>query len=162
MSMSGYRIGYGYDVHALAEGRKLMLGGICVTEDFGAIAHSDGDVLLHAVCDALLGAAALGDIGKHFPDSDVSFKGISSLMLLKETMSLLAASGYQVVNMDSTILLEKPKIASFVPAMRAAVASVLGVPDEQISIKATTSEKLGFVGEGRGIAAHAVVIIEKA
>jgi len=159
--MNGYRIGHGYDVHALEAGRTMFLGGVCVSKEFGPVAHSDGDVLLHAVCDALLGAAALGDIGKHFPDTNPAYKGISSITLLKETYALVTAAGYALANIDSTILLERPKIAPFIDAMRKSIAGALGVDDDQVSVKATTSEKLGFVGEGKGIAAHAVTILEK-
>ena len=154
-----FRVGFGYDVHRLEEGLRLTLGGVVVSDDFGCVAHSDGDVLLHALCDALLGAAGLGDIGMHFPDTDQTYRGISSLALLHQVAELLGAAGFQVGNIDATLLLERPKIAPFIPAMRAAIAPVLGVQEECVSIKATTSEALGFVGEGRGAAAHAVALI---
>jgi 2-C-methyl-D-erythritol 2,4-cyclodiphosphate synthase len=159
--MNGYRIGYGYDVHALTGDKKMMLGGVCVSEDFGPIAHSDGDVLLHAICDALFGAAALGDIGQHFPDSDPAFKGISSILLLHETAARIRQAGFEVVNIDATVLLEKPRIAPFTSSIRAKIAEALNLPVDRISIKATTSEKLGFIGEGKGIAAHAIALLEK-
>jgi len=153
------RIGFGYDVHRLEKGRTLVLGGIVVSTDFGPVAHSDGDVLLHAVCDALLGAAALGDIGTHFPDSDPAYKDISSLRLLEQTGNLLRSSGYQVSNIDATIILERPKIMPLAGQMRANIAECLAVPVSQISVKATTSEGLGFVGEGRGIVSSAVAMV---
>ena len=159
--MNEYRIGHGYDVHALEPGGTMVLGGVRVSDEIGPIAHSDGDVLLHAICDALLGAVSHGDIGKHFPDTDPSFKGISSIVLLKKTHALIAEVGYSIANIDSTIILERPKIAPFIDAMRASIADALGVQCDQISVKATTSEQLGFVGEGRGIAAHAVTLLEK-
>jgi 2-C-methyl-D-erythritol 2,4-cyclodiphosphate synthase len=157
--MLPFRIGYGYDVHRLEAGLRLTLGGVAISEDIGCVAHSDGDVLLHAVCDALLGAAGLGDIGMHFPDTDAAYRGISSLALLERVMEVLNAAGWSVGNIDATVILERPKIAPHIPAMRAAIAPVLGIGEDGISIKATTSEGLGFVGEGRGAAAHAVALI---
>ncbi len=154
------RIGYGYDVHRLEEGKKLYLGGVLISDQIGTIAHSDGDVLLHSMCDALLGAAALGDIGTHFPDNDERFRGISSLELLRETCNLITQNGFGIVNIDSTIILEKPKIVTYTNQMRENIFSVLNIPIESISIKATTSEQLGFIGKGRGIAAHSVVLIQ--
>lgn len=155
------RIGYGYDIHRLEEGRPLMLGGIRVSDTMGAVAHSDGDVLLHALCDAMLGAAALGDIGRHFPDTSAEFRGISSLVLLERTAALLHAGGWMVGNVDATVQLERPKISAFKAAMADAIASRIGLTADAVSIKATTMEQLGAIGEGRGIAAHAVVLITR-
>jgi 2-C-methyl-D-erythritol 2,4-cyclodiphosphate synthase len=160
--MTEWRVGFGYDVHRLEAGRRLMLGGVLVSADIGCVAHSDGDVLLHALCDALLGAAGLGDIGMHFPDTDPAFAGISSLALLTHVVALLHGAGYATGNVDATVILERPKIASHVAAMRAAIAPILGVAQDAVSIKATTSEGLGFVGEGRGAAAHAVALVRRA
>jgi 2-C-methyl-D-erythritol 2,4-cyclodiphosphate synthase len=154
-----YRIGYGYDVHRLAPGLPLMLGGVEVTREFGCVAHSDGDVLLHAICDALLGAAALGDIGRHFPDSDPAFRGISSLKLLELTAGLLGSGGWEICNIDSTVILEKPRIAGHVEEMRCHISGILSLRPGDISVKATTSEGLGFVGAGSGIAAHATALL---
>lgn len=155
------RIGYGYDVHRLEEGKDLYLGGIKIPHYKGCIAHSDGDVLIHAICDAILGAAALRDIGYHFPDTDNQFKNIDSKILLKKTIHILNEQGYSIVNIDSTICLQKPKLKSFIPEMIKTLASVINIDDNKISIKATTTEKLGFIGEEKGIAAHAMVLIEK-
>src|SRR6056297_995779 len=155
------RIGYGYDVHRLKEGRELILGGIKIPHNKGCVAHSDGDVLVHAICDALLGAAALRDIGYHFPDTDNQYKNIDSKILLKKTIQILHDNGYSLGNIDSTICLQKPKIQDFIPEMIQTIASVMNVAKNKISIKATTSEKLGFIGEEKGIAAHAMVLIEK-
>ena len=155
------RIGYGYDVHQLAEGLRLTLGGVVVTEEFGCVAHSDGDVLLHAVCDALLGAAALGDIGRHFPDTDPAYEGASSLALLRAVCALLAEAGWAPVNVDATLVLERPKIAPFVAEMRANIAAAMGVDEDAVSVKATTSERLGFVGSGEGVTAHAVSLLRR-
>lgn len=154
------RIGYGYDVHQLAEGKELFLGGIKIPHTKGCVAHSDGDVLIHAICDALLGAAAMRDIGYHFPDTDLEYKNIDSKILLEKTKDLISAKGYTLVNLDSTICLEQPKIKDFIPEMVKTIAQILCVEQEQISIKATTTEKLGFVGREEGIAAHAVVLIQ--
>lgn len=154
------RIGYGYDIHRLETGRRLLLGGVLIQSDLGAIAHSDGDVLLHSICDALLGAAALGDIGTHFPDSDPQYKDISSIKLLIKTNTLLRRGGYSVVNIDSTILLERPKIMSYVDSMRKNISSALSIDHNLISIKATTSEGLGCIGSRAGIAAHCVAFIQ--
>lgn len=156
-----FRIGYGYDLHRLDEGRELILGGIKIPHDKGCVAHSDGDVLIHAICDALLGAAALRDIGYHFPDTDNQYKNIDSKILLKKTIQILHDNGYSLGNIDSTICLQKPKIQDFIPEMIQTIASVMNVAKNKISIKATTSEKLGFIGEEKGIAAHAMVLIEK-
>ena len=155
-----YRIGYGYDVHRLEAGRKFILGGVFITDEFGPVAHSDGDVLLHALCDALLGAAALGDIGQHFPDSASEFKGISSLELLRRVLLLIKDAGFRVVNSDATILLEAPKIMHRAMEMRESIARVLEITPQAVSIKATTSEHLGFIGRGEGVAAHCVVLLQ--
>jgi 2-C-methyl-D-erythritol 2,4-cyclodiphosphate synthase len=156
-----FRIGYGYDVHRLDKGRELILGGIKIPHDKGCVAHSDGDVLIHAICDALLGAAALRDIGYHFPDTDNQYKNIDSKILLKKTIRILHDNGYSLVNIDSTICLQKPKIQDFIPEMIQTIASVMNIAKSKISIKATTSENLGFIGEEKGIAAYAMVLIEK-
>lgn len=153
------RFGFGYDIHRFAPGRRLMLGGVHIPSEFGLLGHSDADVLLHAICDALLGAAALGDIGKHFPDTDPRFKGASSLSFLTATRDLLNAAGYQVVNIDSTLVLEAPKIAPHVAAMRQGIANALRVNADQVSVKATTNEGLGALGSGEGCAAYAVAAI---
>lgn len=153
------RIGHGYDVHRLVEGRKLILGGVEIPYEKGLLGHSDADVLLHAISDALLGAAALGDIGKHFPDTDPRYKGADSLELLRQVGVMLREAGYTVGNIDSTILCQAPKLASHIPAMRQNIASALGIDAGAVSVKATTEEKLGFTGSGEGIAAHAVALI---
>lgn len=153
------RIGHGYDVHRLVEGRKLILGGVEIPYEKGLLGHSDADVLLHAISDALLGAAALGDIGKHFPDTDPRYKGADSLELLRQVGVMLREEGYTVGNIDSTILCQAPKLASHIPAMRQNIASALGIDAGAVSVKATTEEKLGFTGSGEGIAAHAVALI---
>ena len=155
------RIGQGYDVHRLTAGRRLILGGVEIPFEKGLLGHSDADVLLHALCDALLGGAALGDIGKHFPDSDPAYAGVSSLFLLKETARLLREAGYTVGNVDSTVIAQKPKLAPFLPEMRENIARVLGIPVENVSVKATTEEGLGFTGSGEGIAASAVALLLK-
>ena len=154
------RIGQGYDVHRLVEDRKLILGGVEIPHDKGLLGHSDADVLLHAICDALLGAAALGDIGKHFPDTDPAYKGISSLLLLEKVGSLLAED-YRISNVDATVIAQKPKIAPYIPAMREQIASALGLEVGRVSVKATTEEKLGFTGREEGISASAIVLIEE-
>lgn len=155
------RIGIGIDIHPLVEGRKLIIGGVEIPYDKGLDGHSDADVLLHAISDALLGAAALGDIGKHFPNSDPAFKDVDSQYLLKKVRQLLERQNYKPVNVDAMLLLEKPKIAPFIPQMRKNVARCLQLELDAVSIKATTSEGLGFVGKGDGATAHAVCIIEK-
>ena len=155
------RVGHGYDVHRLIEGRKLILGGVEIPWEKGLLGHSDADVLLHALMDAILGAAALGDIGQHFPDSDERYAGADSLQLLAEVSRLLTEAGYRLVNADCTILAQRPKLMPHVPAMRANIARVLGVEPDAVSVKATTEEGLGFTGDGSGIAAHAVVLIER-
>ena len=155
------RVGHGYDVHRLVEGRKLVLGGVEIPWEKGLLGHSDADVLLHALMDAMLGAAALGDIGRHFPDSDERYAGADSLQLLKEVSRLLSDAGYRLVNADCTILAQRPKLMPHIPGMRANIARVLGVELDAVSVKATTEEGLGFTGDGSGIAAHAVVLIER-
>lgn len=153
------RFGFGYDVHRLASGRALILGGVDITHSQGLEGHSDADVLLHAVCDALLGASALGDIGKHFPNTDPRFKGISSLILLKHVTDLLAQHRFTVVNVDATVVLEEPKIAPHVDLMRQNIAGVLSLPLQRVSVKATTHEGLGFIGARQGAAAYAVASV---
>jgi 2-C-methyl-D-erythritol 2,4-cyclodiphosphate synthase len=155
------RIGIGIDIHPLVAGRKLIIGGVEIPYDKGLDGHSDADVLLHAICDALLGAAALGDIGKHFPNTNPAFKDIDSQTLLKKVRQLLERQNYKPVNVDAMLLLEKPKIAPFIPQMRKNIARCLHLELDSVSIKATTSEGLGFVGKGEGATAHAVCIIEK-
>lgn len=155
------RIGHGYDVHRLVEGRKLILGGVEISYDKGLLGHSDADVLTHALMDALLGAAALPDIGRLFPDNDPNFEGADSIELLKKVMEKLRSEGYALVNADCTVLAQRPKLAPHIPQMREIIASAIGVPVADVNIKATTEEGLGFTGEGLGIAAHAVVLIEK-
>ncbi|HNR56159.1 MAG TPA: 2-C-methyl-D-erythritol 2,4-cyclodiphosphate synthase [Flavobacteriales bacterium] len=157
-----FRVGFGFDVHQLVEGREFWLGGVLVPHHVGALGHSDADVLLHALCDALLGAAGLGDIGRHFPDTDDRWKGADSKLLLKQVVRLLGEKGWQVGNVDCTLILEKPRIMLHVPAMRAIIAPILGVAEDAVSIKATTNEKLGYVGRQEGVAAHAVALIQKA
>ncbi len=153
------RIGHGYDVHRLVEGRKLIMGGVDIHWEKGLLGHSDADVLLHAIADAILGALAMGDIGKHFPDTDPAFKGADSIKLLEHVVGLVRQRGYQVGNLDATIIAQKPKMAPHIPAMRENVARVCGVDVERINVKATTEEGLGFTGTGEGIAAHAVVLM---
>ena len=155
------RIGHGYDVHALTEGRPLMLGGVSIPHEKGLAGHSDADVLLHALCDAMLGAAALGDLGTHFPDSDNRYLGISGLALLKATAQLMEKQGYRLVNADCTVIAQRPKIAPYVSTMRANIAAVLGVDASAVSVKATTEEGLGFTGREEGVAAAAVCLIEQ-
>jgi len=155
------RIGEGYDVHALADGRKLVLGGVVVDEARGPVGHSDGDALAHAVCDALLGAAALGDIGKHFPPTDERFKDAPSRIFLKRAVELLTEHGYSLVNIDATVILEKPRLSPHIDAMRASLAAVLGCGIEAVSVKAKTAEKMGPVGQGHAIEARAVALVER-
>ena len=154
------RIGFGYDVHRLAAGESLWLGGIQIPHEKGTVGHSDADVLLHAICDALLGALALGDIGTHFPDTDPAYRGIASSELLQKTMELVRSHGYRVVNLDSTLCLQAPKIAPHIPAMQRHIAGVLRVEPGQVSVKATTEERLGFTGREEGVSAYAVVLLE--
>jgi 2-C-methyl-D-erythritol 2,4-cyclodiphosphate synthase len=153
-------VGFGYDVHRLAEGESLILGGVEIPSTFGTVAHSDGDVLLHALCDALLGAVGMGDIGEHFPDTDATYKGISSLELLRRVVALLVAQNWRIINIDVTLVLEHPKILPYKPAMRENIARACDLPLERVSIKATTSEKLGFVGSGEGVQAYSVCQVE--
>ena len=160
--MTNLRIGHGYDVHRLIEGRPLILGGVAIPHETGLLGHSDADVLLHAVMDALLGAAALGDIGKLFPDTDVAYENISSLTLLTRVADKLAENGCSVVNLDATVLAQAPKLSPHREAMRRNIADALGIDVSRVSVKATTEEGLGFTGEKLGIAAHAVALIEKA
>lgn len=159
--MTNLRIGQGYDVHRLEPCRRLVLGGVEIPFERGLLGHSDADVLVHAVMDALLGAAALGDIGMAFPDSDPSFRDISSLILLRKTAGLLWENGFSVVNIDSTVVAQAPRLSPYIGIMRQNLAGALGISPEQVSVKATTEERLGFTGEGRGIAAMAVALLEK-
>ena len=154
------RIGHGYDVHAFGEGDKIVIGGVVISHTHGLIAHSDGDVLLHALCDALLGAVALGDIGKHFPDTDMSFKNADSRALLRMVYAKVTAAGYQLANADMTVVAQAPKMAPYIDKMRCAIAEDLQADLSQVNVKATTTEKLGFTGRQEGIAAHAVVLLE--
>ena len=154
------RIGQGYDVHAFQEGRDLYLCGEKVEYEKGLLGHSDADVALHALCDALLGAAALGDIGKHFPDTDPKYKGISSVILLKHVCSLIREEGYEIENADITIIAQKPKLLPYIPAMRKNTAEAMGVSEKAVNVKATTTEKLGFEGRGEGISSMAVVLLK--
>ena len=158
--MHKIRIGHGYDVHRLVENRKLILGGVEIPFERGLLGHSDADVLLHAISDALLGAVALGDIGKHFPDTDPRYAGADSMLLLKEVVRLVRNEGYQVGNLDATILCQRPKLAGFISAMRENIAACCKIPVSDVSVKATTEEKLGFTGSGEGIAVHAVALLE--
>ena len=153
------RIGQGYDVHRLVEGRKLIIGGVDIPYEKGLLGHSDADVLLHAVMDALLGAAALGDIGQHFPDSDERYKGISSIALLKEVGKILQENGYMIENIDSTVIAQRPKLLPYRPQMAENIAAALGIGKEQVSVKATTEEGLGFTGTGEGISAQAIALL---
>jgi 2-C-methyl-D-erythritol 2,4-cyclodiphosphate synthase len=157
-----YRIGQGIDFHQMVEGREFWLGGVLIPHSKGALGHSDADVLLHAICDALLGALGLGDIGKHFPDTDQSFKNIDSKILLQQSYQLIAERGYKVVNVDSTILLQAPKIMKFVPGMQEAISKILELDITDVSIKATTTEQLSFIGREEGIVATANVLLVKA
>lgn len=155
------RVGYGYDVHALVAGRELWIGGIKLDHTLGLLGHSDADVLIHAICDALLGAAGLRDIGHHFPDTDPAYKGIDSKRLLGRTVTLLADKGWSVGNVDATVAAERPKLNPHIPAMQTCLSGILGVAPDAVSIKATTSERLGFVGREEGYAASAVVLIKR-
>ena len=159
--MSKLRIGHGYDVHKLVSDRKLILGGVDIPYEKGLLGHSDADVLLHAISDALLGAAALGDIGKHFPDTDMAYKNADSLVLLAKVGEIIKDAGYQVSNIDSTVIAQAPKLAPHIEKMRKNIAKALSIELEDVSVKATTEERLGFTGRGEGISAHAVCIIEK-
>jgi 2-C-methyl-D-erythritol 2,4-cyclodiphosphate synthase len=156
------RVGQGFDVHQLTTEREFWLGGVRIPHTKGALGHSDADVLLHAICDAILGAANMRDIGYHFPDTSADFKGIDSKVLLKKTVALVQEKGWEVVNIDSTVVLEKPKIAPHIDAMKAAIEEASGIPSDCISIKATTNEKMGFIGREEGITAQAVVLLQSA
>ena len=155
------RVGHGFDVHAFAEGRKLIMGGVDIPHERGLLGHSDADVLLHAICDALLGAAGLGDIGRHFPDSDPRYKGIDSRELLRHVAGLLREGGWRTGNVDATIIAQAPKMAPHIEAMRSHIATDLGVTADTVNVKATTTERLGFTGRGEGIAAEAVCLITR-
>jgi len=155
------RIGFGYDVHPLAAGRPLILGGIKIPYLLGLQGHSDADVLIHAICDALLGAIAEGDIGRHFPDTDPQYKGIKSTLLLKKVMTRMRERGFHILNIDASIVAQKPKLADFIPRMVEEIAGVLEIETGRVNVKATTSEGLGFVGKGEGIAAYAVALVEE-
>lgn len=159
--MTELRVGHGFDVHAFAENRKLIIGGVDIPHDLGLAGHSDADVLLHAICDALLGAAGLGDIGRHFPDSDAAFAGIDSRILLRSVAEQLKSRGWRVGNVDATIIAQTPKMAPHIARMTAHIADDLGVAIERVNVKATTTEKLGFTGRGEGIAAEAVCLIAR-
>ena len=159
ISMQNFRIGHGYDVHRLVENRKLILGGVTVPYERGLLGHSDADVLTHAVMDAVLGAAALGDIGRHFPDTDEAYRGADSIVLAAHVRDLLSARGYRVNNIDATVIAQRPKLAPYIDTMRDNLARVFGVDPDAVNVKATTEEKLGFTGSGDGIAAHAVATI---
>ena len=156
-----FKVGFGFDVHQLQDGLDFWLGGIMIPYSKGGLGHSDADVLIHSICDALLGAANLGDIGKHFPDNDSKYKGVDSKILLKEVMILIREKGYELGNVDSTICLQKPKIGQFIPKMQKVLASCMGVDTDLVSIKATTTEKLSFVGREEGVSAYAIVLIQK-
>jgi 2-C-methyl-D-erythritol 2,4-cyclodiphosphate synthase len=153
------RVGFGYDVHRLEEGLPFWLGGVRIPHEKGALGHSDADVLIHAICDALLGAAALGDIGAHFPDTDPAFKGIASSVLLQQTLGLLKEAGYSIGNVDATVCLQTPKIKPYIPEMRRVLAGLLELDEDAVSVKATTEEQLGFTGREEGVSASAVVLI---
>ena len=156
-----YRIGFGIDFHQLVEGRDLWIGGVKIPHTKGALGHSDADVLLHAICDAMLGALALGDIGMHFPDTDASYKNIDSKILLKKTFELIQSKGYRIVNIDSSVCLEAPKIKKYGADMRAVIAAIVQLSADDVSIKATTAEKMGFIGREEGLVAYANVLLEK-
>ncbi|MCL4133797.1 UNVERIFIED_CONTAM: hypothetical protein GTU68_040875 [Idotea baltica] len=155
-----FRIGFGYDVHQLAEGEELNLGGIIVPHTKGSVGHSDADVLIHVICDAILGALSLGDIGTHFPDNDPQYKGIDSKILLRDVIALMRKEGFEIGNIDSTVCLQRPKIKDTIPAMRKCLVEIMSIPLRDLSIKATTTEKLGFVGTEAGISAYAVVLVK--
>ena len=159
--MANLRIGHGYDVHKLTEGRELIIGGVKIPHTLGLLGHSDADVLLHAIMDAVFGALGLGDIGKHFPDTDEEYRGISSIKLLEKTYAILNESGYTISNVDATVIAQKPKLLPHICDMRKNIARVLRVSESDVNVKATTEERLGFTGREEGIAAHAVVLIEK-
>lgn len=158
--MCSFRIGHGYDVHKLVQGRALILGGVEIEYERGCLGHSDADVLLHAIMDSLLGAAALGDIGRHFPDTDPAYKGASSIDLLKKVVDLLNKKGASVVNIDATLILQRPKVAPYIDKMCDNIAAAVGISRDAVNVKATTEEGLGFTGSGEGVSAHAVALIE--
>ena len=155
------RVGHGYDVHAFVEGRPLMLGGVQVPHTHGLLGHSDADVLLHAICDALLGAAAMGDIGRHFPDTDAAYKGISSIILFERTVDMIRKQGFEIENIDSTLVLQKPKLAPHLPRMIDEISRAASLPASRVNVKATTTERLGFAGREEGVAAYAVVLLRE-
>ncbi len=157
--MKGLRVGLGYDVHQLESGRKFVLGGIAIPFEKGPVAHSDGDVLIHSICDALLGAACMGDIGVHFPDNSDEFRGVDSKVLLRVVMGKLGEQGYSIVNIDSTVSLQRPKLKEYIPLMQETLSKILKISVNQVSIKATTTEHLGFVGREEGIAAQSIALI---
>ena len=159
--MNNFKVGHGYDVHKLEKGRKFVIGGIEIKHQKGAVGHSDADIVIHVICDALLGALSLGDIGKHFPDTDQKYKGIDSKILLQKVISLVKKNKYQISNVDVTILLEKPKLRNHIDLMRDNLSNIMGINITQISVKATTTEGLGFVGREEGVAAHCVCLIKK-
>ena len=156
----GFRIGFGVDFHQLADGRAMRIGGVTIPYHKGTLGHSDADVLLHAICDALLGAACLGDIGVHFPDTDTRYKNIDSTLLLKESFELIKKEGYQLINIDSTLCLQEPKIKPFIPLMQQVIANTCGITIKDVSIKATTTEQMGFVGRKEGVVAYATVLLQ--
>lgn len=160
LNIMAFRIGFGVDFHQLAEGREFWLGGVLIPHSKGAVGHSDADVLLHAICDALLGAACLGDIGLHFPDTDVSYKNIDSKIILRKTIELIKNEGYVIVNIDSTLCLQEPKIKPYIEQMRGTIAGIAGLTEKLVSIKATTTEQMGFVGRKEGLVAYATVLLE--
>jgi 2-C-methyl-D-erythritol 2,4-cyclodiphosphate synthase len=155
------RVGFGYDVHALVTDRPLFLGGVEIPHTHGLLGHSDADVLLHAICDALLGAAGLGDIGRHFPDSDPTYKGISSLLLLQQTVKLVAQRGFRIENVDSTVVLQRPRVAPYIDRMVESIAGAMSLPPSRVNVKATSTEMLGFAGREEGISAYAVALVEE-
>ncbi len=159
--MQGLRIGFGVDVHQLVEGRDLIIGGVRIDSPIGALGHSDADVLIHSICDAILGACNLGDIGKHFPDSSVEYKNIDSKILLSKTVDLIKNKGYSIVNLDSTIILEKPKLSPYIPEMQKQLSAIMSVPESAVSIKATTHEKLDSFGLSKGVKAYAICLLHK-
>ena len=159
--MSNFRIGHGYDVHKLEDGKKFIIGGIEIEHYKGAVGHSDADVVIHVICDALLGALSLGDIGKHFPDTDDNYKGIDSKILLQKVMKLVQEEKYQISNVDVTILLQKPKLRNYIDSMRDILSNIMEINTSQVSVKATTTEGLGFVGREEGVAAHCVCILKQ-
>lgn len=156
-----FRIGFGVDFHQLVDGREFIIGGVSIPYTKGAFGHSDADVLLHAICDAILGAACLGDIGVHFPDTDETFKNIDSKILLQKTMQLLKHNGYSLINIDSTLCLQEPKIKGYIPEMQTVIAGIVGLKENDVSIKATTTENMGFIGRKEGVSAYAVVLITR-